>query len=132
MATEKPLYKMTIDFVSYRPDALNDALDRLNELAEEFDQTPGQIKTKATIESDSEEAIRSIRYQLETYLKINKTVISGKVGIEEPLVRPEPEPTPMDKAWQDFADKNGASITGTLFGRPINVEPVGSDAPPRG
>jgi hypothetical protein len=42
-----------------------------------------------------------------------------------------PRVTPMDKEWQDFADKNNSTITGTLFGQRIDVAPVGSDAPPR-
>ena len=107
MPKEKPLYKLTVDLVTYFPDALNATLEKLQELTEEHDQVTGELKTKVIVETDSEEAVRQIRYQLETYLRQHKTQISGEVVIKEPLVRPEPTPLPMD-AIEGFAERHGA------------------------
>lgn len=108
MAKEKPLYKLTIDLTTYFPDALKATLDQLQELTSEHDQTTGELKTKVTVETDSEEAVRAIRYQLEAYLREHKTQISGDATIKEPLVRPEIS-TPMDEIL-GFAERHGARL----------------------
>lgn len=105
MSISKPLYKMTIDLTTYRPEALKDALDRIRDLVGEQDQTAGrEYKTKVTIESDRDDALRAIRDQLEIYLRHHKTGIEGEVSIKEPLVRPRPEPTPMDRMLGDVVE----------------------------
>jgi hypothetical protein len=96
MATDKPPYRLTIDLETWHPDALKDTLDRLRELTDEHDQTSGELKTKLTIESWQEDALVAIRNQIESYLRHNKLLITGDATIKGPLVRPKPEPTPME------------------------------------
>src|SRR5262245_43143465 len=106
--------------MSIKADALKDALDRIRALVHGEDQTAaGEIKAKLVIESDSEESIRSIRNQIEIYLRHNKIQVDGKVSRGEPLIRPRDEPTPMD-AIEGFARKYDAT-----------VEFVSSDREPR-
>lgn len=94
---DKPPFKLSIDLESYRPEAINAALDRLNDLCSEHDQT-GKVKAKVVIESNSEDALLAIREQIETYLRVKKVVLEGKVTLESPVVRPQPEKTPMEEA----------------------------------
>lgn len=102
---EKPPYKLSIDLESYRPEAINAALERLNELCSEHDQV-GKTKAKVAIESYQEDALIAIREQIEAYLRVNKVVIEGKVTLESPVVRPQPEKTPMDEML-DMPDTPG-------------------------
>jgi hypothetical protein len=98
MPTEKPPYSLVIDLKTYHPDALKDTLDRLRELCDEQEQSTGELKTKLTIESWQEDALIAIRNQIESYLRHNKLLISGEATVKGPLVRPRPEPTPMEQA----------------------------------
>lgn len=107
MPQEKPPYKLSIDLESFRPEAINDALDRLNDLCSEHDQT-GKVKAKVAIESHHEDALLAIREQIETYLRANKIIIEGKVTMESPVVRPQPEKTPMEEALERAAHRMGA------------------------
>ena len=91
---EKPPYSLSISLESYRPEAINAALERLNELCSEYDQA-GKVKAKVTIESYQEDALLAIREQIETYLRVKKVILEGKVTLESPVVRPETK-TPMD------------------------------------
>ena len=109
MAQDKPPFKLVIDLETFRPDALADTLDRLRDLCEEHDQTAGELKTKLTIESWSEEALTTIRNAIEIWLRVNKTVISGEATLKGPLVRPKAEPTPMEAEYEEaFSDVMGS------------------------
>lgn len=92
---EKPPYSLSISLESYRPEAINAALERLNELCSEYDQT-GKVKARVAIESYQEDALLAIREQIEAYLRVKRVVIEGKVTLESPVVRPELAKTPMD------------------------------------
>lgn len=103
MSIAKPIYKMTIDLSTFRTGALKDALDRIRELTSEQEKTAqGEIKIKVAIEGDVLQGLVAIRNQIEIYLRQQKNgLVSGTVKIEEPLIRPAPEPTPMDALFED-------------------------------
>lgn len=65
-------------------------------MCSEHNQT-GKVKAKVAIESYQEDALLVIREQIETYLRVKKVVLEGKVTLESPVVRPEPNRTPMDE-----------------------------------
>lgn len=111
MSIAKPIYKMTIDLATFRTDALKDTLDRIRELTSDQEKTiAGELKIKATIEGDNLAGLQSIRNQLEIYLRRQQTgLVSGTVDIKEPLVRPAPEPTPMDELFEDEAASSDAT-----------------------
>ena len=103
MSLKHPIYKMTIDLSTFRTDALKATLDRIRELTSGEEKTmAGELKTKVTIEGDNLPGLQMIRNQLEIYLRHNQnTIVTGTVDIKEPLVRPAPEPTPMDALFED-------------------------------
>lgn len=107
MSIAKPIYKMTIDLTTFRTDALKDTLDCIRELTGEQEKTiAGELKIKATIEGDNLAGLQAIRNQLEIYLRRQQTgLVTGTVDIKEPLIRPAPEPTPMDALLGDGIDR---------------------------
>jgi hypothetical protein len=109
MATDKPPFKLTITLESYRPDALNQAIEHLNELCNQYDQT-GELKAKATIESWKEDPLLAIRAEIEQYLRLKKLIIEGKVTLESPVVRPPITLTPMEKAIEALRPKVGDGV----------------------
>jgi hypothetical protein len=143
MATDpKPPYKVTITLKGAKPEHVTAALAELSERAAEYDQS-GETSATMTIEAFREDILMTVVNAFETWL-----FYQGSAECDIKLVRPGLRPetaamlareknrTPMDAEWQAFADKNHTSVTGTLFGRPINVMPndddeaVSSDMPP--
>jgi len=126
MPQDKPPFKLTINLESYRPDALNSAVERLRELCEEHDQTTGEMKTKIILESWKEEPLLAIRAQIETYLRHHKLLLDGKATIESPIVRPRPELTPMEEAIERLRPKAGDGMDAVELsagGRTVRLEP---------
>lgn len=125
MPNEKPPYKLSIDLESFRPEAINEALERLNALCSEHDQT-GKVKAKVVIESHQEDALLAIREQIETYLRARKIIIEGKVTMESPVVRPQPEKTPMEEALERLRPEPGSGIDEVVLsggGRETRLRP---------
>jgi hypothetical protein len=89
-----------------------------------------------TIEGYQEAPLISVMEAFETWLFYHGKV-DCEMTVKRPGLRPETREllarekrqTPMDKEWQDFADKNGATVSGTLFGRRIDMAPRASDVP---
>ena len=130
MPEPKPTYTYTFKFKSSRPDAVAQALEHLQELASDADES-GEASATLTIESFHEAPLHDIREALEQWLFKQDVWIDCEVTTKAPGLRPETreallrarQQTPMDREWQNFANKNGASISGTLFGKRIDVAP---------
>jgi hypothetical protein len=144
-AEPKAPYKLTVKLDGAKPEHVAAALIELRERASEYDQT-GETSATMTIEAFQEGPLRAVMDAFETWLYYH-----GHVDCEMKLARPGIRPetaamlareknrTPMDAEWQKFADKNNASVSGTLLGKKIDVqpskddgldEPIGSDATP--
>jgi hypothetical protein len=101
--SKKAPYKLTIKLTSARPDAIGDALARLQELGEEFDQT-GEASATLTMEAFQRGSLDAIREQFELWLYRYEIGIECDVTAKSPGVRPETAAmlravgkTPMDK-----------------------------------
>lgn len=120
---EKAPFKLSIALEGFRPEAINAALDRLNDLCSEHDQS-GKVSAKVVIEGYQEDALVGIREQIETYLRVNKFVLEGKVTMESPVVRPQPEKTPMERMMEALQPGPGESaIEMSAGGRTVRLEP---------
>lgn len=100
--SDKPPYKLTIKLNGTRPDALNAAVRRLDELCGDHDQV-ADLKTAVTIESWKEDDLIAIRDGIESFLDSKRLIIGGEVTLTSPVVRKrtpivaEPPPTPMEE-----------------------------------
>lgn len=126
----KPPYKLTIKLSGARPERIAEALNALQECVSDHDQT-GDTSSTAVIECWKEENARSVADAFEDWLYQHALGLDSDMVFHRPGVRPETiaqrlrekHQTPMDREWQDFADKNGASVSGTILGQRINVSP---------
>ena len=121
--SDKPPYKLTIKLNGTRPDALNAAVRRLDDLCSEYDQV-ADLKTAITIESWKEDDLLAIREGIEAFLDAKRLIIGGEVTLTSPVVRkrtPVAVPTPMDELLA--AQEQEAIIT------PIVAEPLQLAAP---
>lgn len=94
MADKLP-YQLTINLKSFRPEAVEAALRRFEQLCSEHDQI-GAITTKVVIESNDEDALIEMRNQFEVWLRAARALVEGDVTMRSPLVRPKPQLLPMD------------------------------------
>jgi len=100
--SDKPPYKLTIKLNGTRPDALNAAVRRIDELCGDHDQV-ADLKTAITIESWKEDDLLTIRDGIEAFLDSKRLIIGGEVTLTSPVVRKrtpivaEPPPTPMEE-----------------------------------
>ena len=117
MATEpKPTYSTTFTFKSSRPDVIAQALEHLQELSSESDES-GEASAKLTIESFHERALADIREAFERWLFQQDVWIECEVTTKAPGLRPETRDvlmrakreTPMDRI-AGFAERRGASV----------------------
>lgn len=139
-ALDKAPYKATVTLKGAKPEHVAEALVELRERAAEYDQT-GEASATLTLESFREDVLMTVINAFETWLFYHGHA-ECEIKLNRPGLRPETAQllareknrTPMDAEWQDFADTHKTSITGTLFGRPLNIvpssdEPIGSDGP---
>jgi hypothetical protein len=129
MPEPKSPYKLTVKLSSARPDAIGEALAHLRQLTSEHDLT-GESTATLTIECFKEAPLKSVRELFELWLYGYKIALDCEVTAKAPGLRPETaavlranNATPMDREWQDFADKNGAEVSGTLAGHRLHVVP---------
>ena len=130
MPEPKPTYTYTFKFKSSRPDAVAAALEHLQELASDTDES-GESSATLIIESFNEASLVGIREQLEQWLFRQDVWIDCEVTTKAPGLRPEVretllrarQQTPMDREWQAFANRNNVAVSGTMFGQRISVEP---------
>lgn len=138
MATEKAPYKLTVKLDDARPETIAEALTQLRDTAGEYDQT-GESSAQMVIESYQEGPLQAVMEAFESWLFHMAPGLDCEMKLSRPGLRPETREllarakreTPMDKEWQQFADKHQASIHGTVLGRRVDVEPVSSDREPR-
>lgn len=126
MAEQKPPYTLKIKIASARADAISDALAAIHELASDAGQS-GDHTTTVTIAGFTEQPLLDIRAAFESFLWHHAVGMECKIGLEGPGIRPEMtealRATPMDREWQDFANRTGASVKGSLLGQQIDVRP---------
>jgi aromatic ring-opening dioxygenase catalytic subunit (LigB family) len=132
MPDPKAPYKLTIKLDGAKPERIAEALTELRETGSIFDQT-GSASATMIIESWQEGPLRSVVDAFEDWLYAHAQGLDVDVKLQRPGIRPETiaqrmrekHETPMDKEWQEFADTNGAEITGTVAGRRLHVVPRG-------
>ena len=129
MPEPKAPYKLTVKLSSARPDAIGEALAQLRQLTSDHDLT-GESTATLTIECFKESPLSSVREMFELWLYSYKIALDCEVTSKAPGLRPETvavlranRATPMDQEWQEFADKNGAEVSGSLLGHKIHVTP---------
>ena len=134
MPEPKAPYKLTVKLSSARPDAIGEALAHLRQLTSDHDLT-GESTATLTIECFKESPLSSVREMFELWLYGYKIALDCEVTSKAPGLRPETaavlranRATPMDQEWQEFADKNGAEVSGSLLGHRLHVVPR-SDEP---
>ena len=104
MATEKAPYKLSVKLDSSRPDAIGQAIQALQDITAEADQS-GDGSATITIESYQEDPLRSICDAFEEWLYKHAIGIGCEIKIARPGLRPEMAArfreryaTPMDDA----------------------------------
>jgi len=129
MPEPKAPYKLMVKLSSARPDAIGEALAQLRQLTSDHDLS-GDSTATLTIECFKEAPLRDVRELFEVWLYGYKIALDCEVTSKAPGLRPETmavlrahNATPMDQEWQDFADKNGVEVSGTLFGHHLHVVP---------
>lgn len=127
--SDKPPYKLVIKLSGTRPDALNAAVRRLDELCGDHDQV-GELKTAVTIEIWKEEDVLAIRDGIEAFLDSKRLIIAGEVTLTSPIIRkrapipaPEPIPTPMEAYLQEMeqAEETGEPIITPALTPPLQL-----------
>ena len=114
MATEKAPYKLSVKLDSSRPDAIGQAIQALQDITAEADQS-GDGSATITIESYQEDPLRSICDAFEEWLYKHAIGIGCEIKIARPGLRPEMaarfrarHATPMDDAgWTAPTDDEG-------------------------
>jgi hypothetical protein len=122
---DKPPFKLTITLEAFKPEAMNMALDEINELCNHYDQA-GELKTKVTIESWKEDPLLSIRAEIEDFLRRHKVAIDGKVSLESPLMRTIAQETPIEAAIRKLTPKPGDGVDAVELsagGRTVRLVP---------
>lgn len=130
MPEPKAPYKLTVKLDGAKPERIAEALTELCETAGTYDQT-GSATATLTIEAYQEAPLRSLLADFEDWLYRNAQGLDCEVKLARPGIRPETiaqrarekHDTPMDRAFQEFADQNGAEVSGKLAGREIHVTP---------
>ena len=126
MAEPKPPYKLKIKIDSARADAIADALAAIHQIAGDK-SVSGDQSTTITLECFTEAPLLDVRAQFEQFLWDHKIGMECKIGLEGPGIRPEMteilKATPMDREWQSFADRTGATVEGTIMGRRVDAKP---------
>lgn len=130
MPEPKAPYRLTIKLDGAKPERIAEALNELRETGSVFDQT-GSASATMIIESWQEGPLRSVVDAFEEWLYRHAQGLDVDVKLQRPGIRPETiaqrarekHDTPMDQEWQAFADKNGAEVSGTLFGKRLHVVP---------
>ncbi len=131
MPEPKAPYKLTIKLEGAKPERIAEALTELRETAANYDQT-GDASATMTIEGYQEAPLQSLIVDFEDWLYRNAQGLQVEVKLQRPGIRPETiamrarekHTTPMDRAFQEFADTNNAEISGSLLGRQVQVAPA--------
>lgn len=115
MADEKPWYTLKIDLKARKVEVMNGALEKLDEITSEH-STPGQLRTAIKFESFQEETLQAIREAFEAWLRQQRLGVEGDVTMTSPVVRPRPEPAPMDAMFEELRPgKGGRSAAAVEF-----------------
>lgn len=130
MPDPKPPYRLTIKLSGARPERIAEALRALQQCCSDHDQT-GDTGATAVIECWKEQDARDVADAFEDWQYRHALGLESTMDIHRPGVRPETiaqrlrekDMTPMDKEWQDFANKTGARVNGSMFGHRIDVAP---------
>lgn len=130
MPEPKAPYKLTVNLDGAKPERIAGALTELRETAGAYDQT-GEASATMTIEAYQERPLHALIDAFEDWLYRNAQGLDVDIKLQRPGIRPETiaqrmrekHETPMDKEWQEFADRNGTEVHGTLFGKRIDVTP---------